>query len=50
MNIAIVCEACGTRAEVSPDRLGDALQRHNERRHDGDAVAYVDPAHFDRLQ
>ena len=48
--IRIVCDACGTRTTVDRDAVGDALARHNDQRHDGDAEAYVDPAHFGRFR
>ena len=47
--VAIVCPDCETRTELPPDEIAAALTRHNETRHDGDAVASVAGAHVDRL-
>ena len=47
--IAIVCDACDTRTEVTPDELATALTRHNNLQHDGAAVAVVAGEHFGRL-
>ena len=41
--IPVVCEACGTRSQVPFDEVEAKVQRHNEQRHDGEAVAEVDP-------
>jgi hypothetical protein len=48
-SVPIVCDQCGTETRVPLDRLGDALEKHNEQKHDGETVAEVDPAIKDRL-
>lgn len=47
--VPIVCEACGTSSRVPLDTLADAIDDHNERHHDGEAIAEVDPALKDQL-
>ena len=47
--VAIVCPECETRTELPAAEIGAALTRHNEARHDGDAVASVAGSHVDRL-
>lgn len=47
--VAIVCPECDTRALVEPHEIGAKISRHNERMHDGDAVASVAGNHVDRL-
>lgn len=47
--VPIVCPACGTRSRVPLSELADALERHNDRRHDGEQVAEVDPDVADRV-
>jgi hypothetical protein len=47
--VPVVCEACGTETRVPLPEVGDALDRHNERQHDGEAVAEVDPAVKERI-
>jgi len=42
--VPIRCEQCGTETRLPLDTVGDALDRHNETRHDGEQVATVDPA------
>lgn len=42
--VPVVCPDCDTETEVPLSDLADTLERHNENRHDGDAVAEVDPA------
>lgn len=41
--IPVVCTACDTRTKVAFDDVEDAVARHNEQLHDGEAVAEVDP-------
>lgn len=47
--VPVVCEACGTRAEVPLAEAADAVERHNDRLHDGEERATVDPALVDEL-
>ena len=47
--VPIVCEDCGTRSRVALDDLRESLDTHNEHRHDGEAVAQVDPVVADEL-
>ncbi|WP_138005335.1 hypothetical protein [Halalkalirubrum salinum] len=42
--VPIVCEECGTDTRVPLSELADTLDRHNERAHDGEQIAVVDPA------
>lgn len=49
MNVEISCPECGTRTAVETDELGESLRRHNEQRHDGEAVASVAGDQVDRL-
>jgi hypothetical protein len=47
--VPIVCPACETTSRVPLPELADALERHNDQRHDGDQVAEVDPDVADRV-
>lgn len=47
--VPIVCEACETTARIPLSDVAEMLDRHNERRHDGEQVARVDPELADRL-
>mgnify|MGYP000394295868 CR=1 FL=1 len=47
--VPIVCEACGTRSRVPLEDLRESLDTHNQHRHDGEAVAQVDPVLADEL-
>jgi hypothetical protein len=42
--VPIVCPDCETTSRVPLSSLATQLERHNERLHDGDDVAEVDPA------
>ena len=48
-SVPIVCDECETETRVPLDELADALDKHNDQKHGGDAVAEVDPAIKDRL-
>jgi len=48
-HVAIVCPECETRTLLKPNEISDALIRHNDYFHDGDAVASVAGGHVDRL-
>jgi hypothetical protein len=41
--VPIVCAECDTTARVPVEDVGDRVDRHNERLHDGEPVAEVDP-------
>ena len=47
--VPIECSACDTTTEVSLPELAETLRRHNERRHDGEQIARVDPELADRI-
>jgi hypothetical protein len=47
--VPITCPACETTTRVSLSAVADAIDRHNEHVHDGEAVAEVDPAVADSL-
>lgn len=47
--VPVVCEECETTTRVPLDEVGDALDRHNENRHDGERVAEVEPAVRERI-
>lgn len=47
--IPIVCSECETTTRVPLSDLADAIERHNEGRHDGEEIAEVDPALADEL-
>ena len=48
-DIPVVCSECDTRTKVPFPEVENTVTRHNERLHDGEAVAEVDPAVMDRL-
>lgn len=43
-DVPIVCPKCETSSRVPLATVGDAIDRHNARFHDGADVAAVDPA------
>ncbi|WP_290816066.1 hypothetical protein [Halovivax sp.] len=47
--VPIVCAECETTSRVPLDDVGDAVDRHNDRLHDGEAIAEVDPALKEQL-
>jgi hypothetical protein len=47
--IPIVCPVCETRAKIPFSNVEETVTDHNERLHDGDPVAAVDPDVFDHL-
>lgn len=47
--VPILCTECDTRTRVPLADLEDAIDRHNERFHDGDPCAEVDPAVREQL-
>lgn len=42
--VPIVCSECGTRNEVPLSAIPEAVERHNDLRHDGEEIAEIDPA------
>ncbi|MEF8852565.1 MAG: hypothetical protein V5A44_10005 [Haloarculaceae archaeon] len=49
VDVPVVCPECGTETRVALDDLADTVERHNERLHDGEEVASVDPDLADQL-
>ncbi|MFC5368731.1 hypothetical protein [Salinirubrum litoreum] len=47
--VPIVCTDCGTDARIPLDDVADKLDAHNDRHHDGEEVATVDPDLADQL-
>lgn len=47
--VPIRCEACGTTSRIPVSEVGDAVESHNDRLHDGEDVAEVDPAVSEQL-
>jgi hypothetical protein len=47
--VPIVCPACETTTRVALSELADTVDAHNDRLHDGDEVASVDPELADHL-
>jgi hypothetical protein len=47
--VPIVCEDCGTETRIPVADVGESLEQHNERFHEGEGVAEVDPAVADKL-
>lgn len=47
--VPVVCPECGTTTDVPVTAVGETIERHNERLHDGRAVAEVDPAIRERV-
>lgn len=47
--VPIDCPECGSASRVPLSEVGDVLDRHNQRRHDGADVARVDPAIAEHL-
>ncbi|WP_255148816.1 hypothetical protein [Halorarius halobius] len=47
--VPIVCPDCETTSRVPLSEAGDAVDRHNDRLHDGDEVASVDPEVADAI-
>ena len=44
VTVPVVCPACETETEVPISELEATIDRHNTTRHDGAAMATVDPA------
>lgn len=48
-DVPIYCAACETTTRVPLPEVAESIDRHNERLHDGEEVAQVDPELADRL-
>ena len=48
--VKVVCPECGTETAVPVSKLEGAIANHNERQHDGEDVAGVDPELLDAFQ
>lgn len=48
-SVTIECPECGTESKVPLSDAADRLDSHNERVHDGEDVARLDPVVADRL-
>jgi len=42
--VPIICTECDTASRVPLEDVADAVSRHNDRLHDGEPIAQVDPA------
>jgi hypothetical protein len=49
VDVPVVCPECGTETRVALDDLSETVDSHNERLHDGEDVASVDPDLADQL-
>ena len=47
--VPIVCSACDTTTRVPLPEVAEAVDRHNENVHDGEAIAEIDPAIVESL-
>ncbi len=47
--VPIVCAECETTSRVPLDDVADSIDSHNDRHHDGEAIAEVDPALKEQL-
>lgn len=48
--VPVVCEACETTTETSLSEAAETIQQHNERIHDGEECAQIDPAIAEQIQ
>ncbi|WP_459192695.1 hypothetical protein [Halosimplex sp. J119] len=48
--VPVICAECETETEIALDDVAEAVERHNDRLHDGEQVAQVDPALAEQLQ
>jgi hypothetical protein len=48
--ITITCQACGTETAVPFPKVEETIEAHNERQHDGEPIAEIDPAVKSKLQ
>lgn len=48
--VPVVCPECDTESQVPLSSVGETVESHNERLHDGEEVAEIDPAIAERVQ
>jgi len=49
VDVPVVCPACETETRVGLEDLAATVERHNDRLHDGEEIASVDPELADQL-
>jgi hypothetical protein len=49
VTVPVVCPACETTNRVALSAVAETVERHNERLHDGESVAGVDPELKERI-
>lgn len=49
VTVPVVCPVCETTTRVDLASVAEAVERHNERLHDGEDVASVDPELRERI-
>lgn len=49
VSVPVVCPVCDTTTTVELSGVAEAVERHNERLHDGEDVASVDPELRERI-
>jgi hypothetical protein len=47
--VPVVCPDCSTTSHVELSDVAETIERHNDRLHDGEDVAQVDPAIADHV-
>ena len=47
--VPIVCPECDTTSRVALEAVADTVDNHNDRHHDGEEIAGVDPALKEQL-
>ncbi|WP_435126819.1 hypothetical protein [Halobaculum sp. D14] len=47
--VPIICSRCGTESRLPVDDIADAIATHNDRVHDGEEHAEVDPAFREQI-
>ena len=47
--VPIVCVDCDTTSRIPLSEVAEAIARHNDRLHDGESIAEVDPALKDNI-
>lgn len=48
--VPVHCPECETTTRIAISELGESVERHNERMHDGEDIAHVDEAIVKELQ
>lgn len=49
VKVPVVCPVCNTRSRMPLEAARSAISRHNDRLHDGEDIAGIDPALKDEL-